>query len=72
MTKLPDLGPPIPGKLHGGDLIREDDHFYNCPSCGQRVDQRDLRQVFYHETPGHEPLELEENVKVIPFRRPSK
>lgn len=71
MTKLSDLGPPIRGVLHGDDLIREDGHFYNCPNCGQRVDQRDLRQVFYHEEPGHEPLEPESDAIVIPFpRRP--
>lgn len=46
MTKLSDLGPPVPGKLHGGQHIEEHLHFYNCPHCGQRVDQRDLRQVF--------------------------
>lgn len=59
MTKLSDLGPPIPGVLNRDDLNRSDGHFYNCPNCGQRVDQRDLRQVFYHEGPGHEPLEPE-------------
>ncbi|ESY62258.1 hypothetical protein X742_33720 [Mesorhizobium sp. LNHC232B00] len=58
MTKLSDLGPPIPGKLHGGADIPEHQHFYPCPYCGQKVDQRDLRQVFWHETPGHEPLEM--------------
>ena len=59
MTKLSDLVPRIPGQLHGGVLIREEGHFYNCPNCGQKVDQRDLRQVFWHEEPGHEPLEPE-------------
>jgi len=49
MTKLSDLVPLIPGQLHGGVLIREEGHFYNCPNCGQKVDQRDLRQVFWHE-----------------------
>lgn len=69
MTKLSDLGPPIPGNLHGGDLIREEGHFYNCPNCGQRVDQRDLRQVFWHEEPGHQPLEPEPEATIIEFRR---
>ncbi|PWJ84369.1 hypothetical protein C8D77_1333 [Mesorhizobium loti] len=69
MTKLSDLGPPIPGTLHGGDLIREEGHFYNCPNCGQKVDQRDLRQVFWHEEPGHEPLEPEPEAVIIEFRR---
>ncbi|TPJ12924.1 hypothetical protein FJW04_21955 [Mesorhizobium sp. B2-7-3] len=67
MTKLSDLGPPIPGKLHGGRHIEEHLHFYKCPHCGQRVDQRDLRQVFWHERPGHEPLEPEPEAKVIAF-----
>ena len=67
MTKLSDLGPPIPGKLHGGDLIREEGHFYNCPNCGQRVDQRDLRQVMWHEGPGHEPLASEDGATILLF-----
>ncbi|TPI27701.1 hypothetical protein FJW08_23605 [Mesorhizobium sp. B3-2-1] len=73
MTKLSDLGPPIPGKLHGGRQIDEHLHFYNCPACGQPVDQRDLRQVFWHERPGHEPLEPEPEAKILRFpkRRPS-
>ena len=71
MTKLSDLGPPIPGKRHGPEPVDERDHFYNCPHCGQLVDQRDARQVFYHEAPGHEPLEAEHDAIVLPFpRRP--
>ncbi|BCG88523.1 hypothetical protein MesoLj113c_46330 [Mesorhizobium sp. 113-3-9] len=69
MTKLSDLGPPIPGKRHGGEPASEGDNFYPCPYCGQRVDQRDLRQVLYHEGPGHDPLELESEAKVIEFPR---
>jgi hypothetical protein len=69
MTKLSDLGPPIPGRLHGGEVIIEKEHFYVCPNCGQRLDQRDLRQVFWHEEPGHEPLEAEAEAKVIEFPR---
>ena len=56
MTKLTDLGPPISGKRHGEPVVDERDHFYNCPSCGQKVDMRDLRQVIWHEEPGHKPL----------------
>ncbi|MER9654381.1 hypothetical protein NKJ26_12810 [Mesorhizobium sp. M0152] len=59
-TKLSDLGPPIHGKLHGGEPANDGvDHFYTCAVCGQRVDMRDLRQVTWHELPGHEPLELD-------------
>jgi hypothetical protein len=68
MTMLSDLGPPTPGKLHGGD-IPEEQHFYQCPYCGQKVDQRDLRQVYYHEGPRHEPLELEDGATIIIFPR---
>ncbi|RWF39709.1 MAG: hypothetical protein EOS46_30460 [Mesorhizobium sp.] len=67
MTKVSDLGPPIPGKLHGGKVIPEEQHFYSCPSCGQKVDQRDLRQVFWHEVPGHQPLKGEPSASVIEF-----
>jgi hypothetical protein len=56
MTKLSDLGPPIPGKLHGGEPADEMDNFYTCPICGQQVDMRDLRQVIWHERPKHKPL----------------
>ncbi|ESY62198.1 MAG: hypothetical protein E5Y06_32425 [Mesorhizobium sp.] len=59
MTKLSDLGPAIKGALHGGPPASEADHFYTCPTCGQPVDQRDLRQVIWHEQPGHEPLEMD-------------
>jgi len=67
MTRLPDLGPPIPGKRHGGELVREADNFYACPYWGQMVDQRDLRQVLYHEEPGHEPLDPEDRATIIVF-----
>ncbi|RWE31082.1 MAG: hypothetical protein EOS78_26865 [Mesorhizobium sp.] len=66
-TRLSDLGSPIPGKAHSAAFIREEDHFYNCPTCGQSVDQRDLRQIMWHEEPGHEPLEPELSAKVIEF-----
>lgn len=56
MTNILDLGPPIPGKPHGTPVEDERDHFYNCPYCGQKVDMRDLRQVIWHEEPGHKPL----------------
>jgi hypothetical protein len=41
----------------------ESEYFYQCQHCGQTVDRRDLRQVFYHDVDdGHEPLEPEDNV----------
>jgi hypothetical protein len=67
MTKLSDLGPHVPGKRHDGEPAREEDYFYRCPYCGQRVDQRDLRQVLWHEQPGHEPLEPELMATVSDF-----
>lgn len=69
MTKLSDLGPPIPGKRHGGQPASEADYFYACPVCGQKVDQRDARQVFYHEQPRHEPLEPEPAATILQFPR---
>jgi hypothetical protein len=59
MTKLSDLGPPIQGRRYAGDPGDERDNFYICPTCGQAVDARDLRQLTYHEQPEHEPLELD-------------
>ncbi|KAA3452357.1 hypothetical protein C7I87_02370 [Mesorhizobium sp. SARCC-RB16n] len=67
MTKLSDLGPPIPGKVHGPELAKEQDHFYNCPECGQPVDQRDFRQVFWHEEPGHAPLDPQDGATILLF-----
>jgi hypothetical protein len=58
--KLSGLGPPIPGKIHGGEPANDGhDHFYTCAIFGQRVDQRDFRQVMWHEKPVHEPLDLD-------------
>ncbi|MFU0503677.1 hypothetical protein [Pseudaminobacter sp. NGMCC 1.201702] len=60
MTKLSDLGPPF-GRM-ATTVEDESEYFYQCPTCGQTVDRRDLRQVFYHDEDGHEPLEMEDNV----------
>ncbi|RNJ42452.1 hypothetical protein B5V01_07870 [Mesorhizobium erdmanii] len=60
MTKLSDLGPPIPGTRHDGAPAHEEDNFYACEICGQKVDMRDLRQVVYHQLPGHDALILDE------------
>ncbi|MBZ9807717.1 hypothetical protein [Mesorhizobium sp. ESP-6-2] len=57
--KRTDLGKPIKGKLVGPPVKDESDHFYVCQVCGQSVDARDLRQVFWHEEPEHEPLEMD-------------
>ncbi|TGQ32783.1 hypothetical protein EN859_027955 [Mesorhizobium sp. M00.F.Ca.ET.216.01.1.1] len=59
MTKLSQLGPPITGRRHSGEHFIEQGHFHTCPTCGQPVDRRDLRQVIWHEQPGHEPLEMD-------------
>ncbi|RUW51968.1 hypothetical protein EOA32_14350 [Mesorhizobium sp. M1A.F.Ca.ET.072.01.1.1] len=59
MTKLSDLGPPFMGRRHSKEYVNEREHFHKCPVCGQAVDWRDLRQVIWHEQPGHEPLETD-------------
>ncbi|RWB65577.1 MAG: hypothetical protein EOQ52_24620 [Mesorhizobium sp.] len=59
MTKLSDLGPPITGTRLGREPPTEAHHFHLCPTCGQAVDRRDLRQVIWHEQPKHEPLEMD-------------
>lgn len=40
----------------GGCNSGEQEHFYSCPACGQRVDKRDLSAVLHHEQPQHAPL----------------
>jgi hypothetical protein len=42
-----------------GQPFNEESHFYTCPVCRQSVDRRDLRQVMWHELPGHAPLDLD-------------
>jgi hypothetical protein len=59
MTKLSDLGPPIIGRRNGEEPVSEIDHFYACPMCGQAVDLRDLRQISWHEQPGHKRLQMD-------------
>lgn len=43
-----------PGKIVGSEIHDEADHFFNCASCGQAVDMRDLGEVFRHEEADHE------------------
>ncbi|WP_157163638.1 hypothetical protein [Mesorhizobium australicum] len=59
-TKLSNLGPPNPGMLYGGEPASDGVDHYMCAVCGQRVDMRDLRQVMWHQVPGHEPLKPED------------
>ncbi|RUV07433.1 hypothetical protein EOA79_04510 [Mesorhizobium sp. M1A.F.Ca.IN.020.03.2.1] len=59
MTKLSDLGPPIVGRRFPKEPSDERDHFHKCGACGQTIDLRDLRQVIWHERPGHEQLEMD-------------
>jgi len=47
------------GKRVGGEPENEADHFYQCPSCGQLVDKRDLGEVMHHEIADHEPLPVQ-------------
>ncbi|TGP86380.1 hypothetical protein EN866_24075 [Mesorhizobium sp. M2D.F.Ca.ET.223.01.1.1] len=59
MIKLSDLGSPIIGRLWVRRAASEEEHFIICRACGQAVDKRDLRQVIWHEQPGHKPLEMD-------------
>ncbi|RUW36462.1 hypothetical protein EOA60_02685 [Mesorhizobium sp. M1A.F.Ca.IN.020.06.1.1] len=59
MTKLSDLGPPIFARLRVRAAANEKDQFRTCPACGQAVDWGDLRQVIWHEQPGHARLEID-------------
>jgi hypothetical protein len=43
-----------PGTVVGKPVADEAEHFFNCVSCGQAVDMRDLGEVFRHEEPDHE------------------
>lgn len=70
LTKLSGLDLPIPGKLQDPLPADKAVHFYPCPNCGPQVDQRDLRQVFWHEGPDHEVLELEGDGNMLKFRKP--
>lgn len=57
--KISQLGPPIVRRRHAGEPIKESDHFLLCPECDQAIDLRDLRQVIWHQQPGHKPLEMD-------------
>jgi hypothetical protein len=46
-------------RISGPPISSEADHFYECQHCGQAVDMRDLGQVFHHEEPIHDKLELD-------------
>lgn len=62
MTKLSDLGPAHAVTVHsqpGAADLTESSRFYECETCSQIVDKRDIRQVIWHEQPQHEPLELD-------------
>ena len=59
MTKLSNLGPPAVEERYCPVVKPENAHFHPCPLCGQAVDWRDPRQVFWHERPDHEPLEVD-------------
>ncbi|TJV20159.1 MAG: hypothetical protein E5Y07_00535 [Mesorhizobium sp.] len=55
---LSEWAPPIASHRHEGDPVDEQENFYACKACGEQVDMRDLRQVLWHEQPGHWPLGL--------------
>lgn len=66
MTKLSDLGPPNPGSCPAG-MTSQKSGISTHARIVLPVDQRDLRQVFYHEEPGPEPLEPEPRATILQF-----
>lgn len=42
------------GRRIGGEPEDEAENFYDCPTCGAKIDKRDLAQVFRHEAHGDE------------------
>ncbi|MBZ9859714.1 hypothetical protein [Mesorhizobium sp. CA12] len=59
MTKLSELGPTFSFTTHDQPGAPPTPDTYRCETCGQIVDRRDLRQVMWHEQPGHKPLEMD-------------
>jgi len=57
VTKLSDLGSP--SKQFERIDPWEEGRFLICPSCGQAVDIRDIRQVAWHGRPGHKALDMD-------------
>lgn len=55
----------IIGQDDDGEPVDELDNFCICPSCGQPIDMRDLSAVFHHEDPGHEPLPVEDAMRLL-------
>ncbi len=56
VTKLPNLGI---GVRQGLPVTDEMEHFVRSPRCGQKLDMRDLAQVYHHNTPGQSACRLE-------------
>jgi hypothetical protein len=44
-------------RIKGAEPLPEAEHFYTCHYCEQAVDIRRLRDVLYHDKPGHLPLQ---------------
>ncbi len=59
MSKVNNDLKGVTGHRVGGDPENEMDNFYECKACGQSVDMRELSQVFHHEDPGHEPIDMD-------------
>ncbi len=59
MSKVTNNADGIIGHRVGGDPDNEMENFYECKSCGQSVDMRDLGQVFHHEEKGHKPIDFD-------------
>jgi hypothetical protein len=61
-----------PAKIKPGQIIgqpvsaepptSENGYFYDCPDCGQAVDERDVAQVIHHEMLDHKPMKLPQRI----------
>ena len=61
MTKIANMTPKIPrgkiiGKVTGGPLLSEVEHFWKRELCGGYFDLRDLGAVLEHEEPLPHPV----------------
>jgi hypothetical protein len=53
------------GCRQGDEPEDEIEHFYLCKVCHQPVDMRDLAAVFHHEEMGHDPLPVEDALRLL-------
>ena len=57
IVKIDNPAKGIIGKRVDKEVVNEIEHFYECESCGQYFDMRDLGQVVHHlSMTKHKPL----------------